>query len=209
MIRLFTIEDHPVIITGLRNTFRPSRDGIEIIGSANSVDEAVAKADASTFDIFLLDLWIPGYHPLQNVKKIKDNFPGKPVVMFTSEDSTVWQRKMFEAGAMAYLLKNADKSEIKETLEKVSRGRTVFEGMIEPEREQTFRSGFSDPKIVLTPNQREYAIFLANGLSHQEIAEKKGLSISTVEKTIKSLRDKCDAKNNLDLVRILLERGVI
>jgi len=145
MIRLFTIEDHPVIITGLRNTFRPSRDQIEIIGSANSVDEAVTKADPDTFDIFLLDLWIPGYHPLQNVKKLKENFPGKPVVMFTSEDSTVWQRKMFEAGAMAYLLKNAEKIEIKATLEKVSHGMTVFSGMIEPEREQIFRSGFADP----------------------------------------------------------------
>jgi DNA-binding NarL/FixJ family response regulator len=209
MIRLFTIEDHPVIITGLRNTFRPSRDQIEIIGSANSVDEAVTKADPDTFDIFLLDLWIPGYHPLQNVKKLKENFPGKPVVMFTSEDSTVWQRKMFEAGAMAYLLKNAEKIEIKATLEKVSHGMTVFSGMIEPEREQIFRSGFADPKYVLTTNQKEYVVFLSNGLTQQEIAEKKGLSISTVEKTIKNIREKCDAKNNLELVKILLEQGVI
>jgi DNA-binding NarL/FixJ family response regulator len=209
MIRLFTIEDHPVIITGLRNTFRPSRDQIEIIGSANSVDEAVTKADPDTFDIFLLDLWIPGSHPLQNVKKLKENVPGKPVVMFTSEDSTVWQRKMFEAGAMAYLLKNAEKIEIKATLEKVSHGMTVFSGMIEPEREQIFRSGFADPKYVLTTNQKEYVVFLSNGLTQQEIAEKKGLSISTVEKTIKNIREKCDAKNNLELVKILLEQGVI
>ena len=209
MIRLFTIEDHPVIITGLRNTFRPSRDGIEIIGSANSVDEAIMKADPTTFDIFLLDLWIPGYHPLQNVKKIKENFPGKPVVMFTSEDSNVWQRKMFEAGAMAYLLKNAEKNEIKATLEKVFNGMTVFSGMIEPEREQIFRSGFADPKYVLTTNQKEYVIFLSNGLTQQEIAEKKGLSLSTVEKTIKNIREKCDAKNNTELIKILLERGVI
>ena len=209
MIRLFTVEDHPVIITGLRNTFRPSRDGIEIVGSANNVDEAVEAADPSGFDIFLLDLWIPGYQPLYNIKKIKEYFPGKPVVMFTSEDSTLWQRKMFEAGAMAYLLKNAEKIEIKATLEKVSHGMTVFSGMIEPEREQIFRSGFADPKYVLTTNQKEYVVFLSNGLTQQEIAEKKGLSISTVEKTIKNIREKCDAKNNLELVKILLEQGVI
>lgn len=209
MIRLFTIEDHPVIITGLRNTFRPSRDGIEIIGSANNVDEAVGAADPSSFDIFLLDLWIPGYQPLQNIKKIKEYFPGKPVVMFTSEDSTLWQRKMFEAGAMAYLLKNAEKNEIRMTLEKVSQGMTVFTGMIEPEREQAFRAGFADPKYILTPNQKEYVVFLSNGLTQQEIAEKKSLSISTVEKTIKNIREKCGARNNAELVKILLERGII
>ena len=209
MIRLFTIEDHPVIITGLRNTFRPSRDGIEIVGSANNVDEAISAADPSSFDIFLLDLWIPGYQPLQNIKKIKQHFPGKPVVMFTSEDSMLWQRKMFEAGAMAYLLKNAEKSEIRLTLEKVSQGMTVFTGMIEPEREQAFRAGFADPRYILTPNQKEYVVFLSNGLTQQQIAEKKLLSISTVEKTIKNIREKCNARNNAELVKILLERGVI
>ncbi|MCX6244520.1 MAG: response regulator transcription factor [Bacteroidetes bacterium] len=209
MIRLFTIEDHPVIITGLRNTFRPSRDGIEIVGSANNVDEAMMKADPASFDIFLLDLWIPGYHPLQNVKKIREQFPGKPVVMFTSEDSSIWQRKMFEAGAMAYLLKNAEKNEIRLTLEKVSRGMTVYSVVIEPEREQTFRAGFADPKYTLTQNQKEYVVFLSNGLTQQEIAEKKSLSLSTVEKTIKNIREKCSARNNAELVKILLERGVI
>src|ERR1035437_403628 len=209
MIRLFTIEDHPVIITGLRNTFRPSRDGIEIVGSANHVDEAIETADPSLFDIFLLDLWIPGYQPLQNIKKIKQHFPGKPVVMFTSEDSMLWQRKMFEAGAMAYLLKNAEKSEIRMTLEKVSLGMTVFTGMMEPEREQAFRAGFADPRYILTPNKTEYVVLLSNGLTQQEIAEKKVLSISTVEKTIKNIREKCKARNNAELVKILLERGVI
>ena len=209
MIRLFTIEDHPVIITGLRNTFRPSRDGIEIIGSTNNVDKAIATADPSLFDVFLLDLWIPGYQPLQNIKKIREHFPGKPIVMFTSEDSALWQRKMFEAGAMAYLLKNAEKNEIRLTLEKVFQGMTVFTGMIEPEREQTFRAGFADPKYILTPNQKEYVVFLSNGLTQHEIAEKKSLSISTVEKTIKNIREKCSARNNAELVKILLERGVI
>ena len=71
MIRLFTIEDHPVIVTGLRNLFRPSRDEIEIVGSASSVDELIQKGIQEEFDIFLLDLWIPDSHPIQNVKKLK------------------------------------------------------------------------------------------------------------------------------------------
>ena len=209
MIRLFTIEDHPIIITGLRHTFRPARDGIEIVGSASNVDEAIMAADPSSFDVLLLDLWIPGSHPLQNMKKIREHFPGKPIVIFTSEDSTLWQRKMFEAGAIAYLLKSSKKNEIHQTLEKVFQGMTVFTGMIEPEREQAFRAGFADPRFILTPNQKEYVIFLSNGLTQQEIAEKKNLSLSTVEKTIKVIRKKCGSRNNTELVKILLERGII
>jgi DNA-binding NarL/FixJ family response regulator len=209
MIRLFVIEDHPVIVTGLRNLFRPSRDGIEIIDSASSVDEACGKGIPEKFDIFLLDLWLPGSHPLQNVKKLKERFPGKPVVMFTSEDSSIWQKKMFEAGAMAYLLKSADKFEIRSTLEKVSKGLIVFTGMVEPNDEDKFRSAFGDPKYILTPNQKELVVMLSKGLSQQQIADNKGTSVSTVEKTLKHIREKCDARNNAELVRILLERGVI
>jgi DNA-binding NarL/FixJ family response regulator len=209
MIRLFTIEDHPVIITGLRNLFRPSRDGIEIVGSANHVDEAIMKADSEAFDIFLLDLWIPSSHPLQNVKRIKEKFPNKPIVIFTSEESMIWQRKMFEAGAVAYLLKNAEKSEIKTTLEKVARGLTIFSGVIEPIDDEKFKSVLTDPKYILTSNQKELVVMLSNGLSQQAIADQKGTSISNVEKTLKHIREKCHAKSNVELIKILIERGIL
>ena len=136
MIRLFVIEDHPVIITGLKNLFRPSRDEIEITDSAFNVDDAVQRANPELFDILLLDLWLPEANPLQNVKKLKDRFPGKPIVIFTSESSSSWQRKMFEAGVMAYLLKSADRYEIKTTLGKVFKGQIVFSGMAESDEEK-------------------------------------------------------------------------
>jgi DNA-binding NarL/FixJ family response regulator len=209
MIRLFTIEDHPVIITGLRNLFRPSRDGIEIVGSANHVDEAIIKAEPESFDIFLLDLWIPSSHPLQNVKRIREKFPNKPIVIFTSEESMIWQRKMFEAGAVAYLLKNADKAEIKSTLEKVAKGLTIFTGVIETTEDEKFRTAFTDSKYILTSNQKELVVMLSNGLSQQAIADEKGTSISNVEKTLKHIREKCHAKSNVELIKILIERGVL
>jgi DNA-binding NarL/FixJ family response regulator len=209
MIRLFVIEDHPVIVTGLKNLFRPSRDEIEITGNAFNVDDAVLKADAETFDVFLLDLWLPDAHPLMNVKKLKEKFHGKPIVIFTSEDSSSWQRKMFEAGVMAYLLKSTNKSEIKSTLEKVIRGQIVFSGLVEPDYEKKLATILSGQKYHLTPNQQELVILLSSGLTQQQIADAKKTSVSTVEKTLKHVRERCDAKNNAELVKILLEKGII
>jgi DNA-binding NarL/FixJ family response regulator len=209
MIRLFVIEDHPVIVTGLKNLFRPSRDGIEITDSSFNVDDAVSKADPNTFDIFLLDLWLPDAHPLMNVKKLKESFHGKPIVIFTSEDSSSWQRKMFEAGVMAYLLKSTNKAEIKSTLEKVIRGQIVFSGLVEPDYEKKLSNILSGQKYHLTPNQKELVILLSSGLTQQQIADSKKTSVSTVEKTLKHVRERCDAKNNAELVKILLEKGII
>ncbi len=209
MIRLFVIEDHPVIVTGLKNLFRPSRDEIEITGSASNVDNAVNRTDGETFDIFLLDLWLPDAHPLMNVKKLKEKFPGKPIVIFTSEDSASWQRKMFEAGVMAYLLKSTNKAEIKSTLEKVMRGQIVFSGLVEPDYEKKLASVLSGKKYHLTPNLQELVILLSSGLTQQQIADAKKTSVSTVEKTLKHIREKCDAKNNAELIKILIEKGII
>lgn len=209
MIRLFVIEDHPVIVTGLKNLFRPSRDEIEITGNAFNVDDAVMKADAETFDVFFLDLWLPDAHPLMNVKKLKEKFHGKPIVIFTSEDSSSWQRKMFEAGVMAYLLKSTNKSEIKSTLEKVIRGQIVFSGLVEPDYEKKLATILSGQKYHLTANQQELVILLSSGLTQQQIADAKKTSVSTVEKTLKHVRERCDAKNNAELVKILLEKGII
>jgi len=209
MIKLFVIEDHPVIVTGLKNLFRPSRDEIEIMGNAVNVDDAVAKADAESFDVFLLDLWLPEANPLVNVKKLKEKFPGKPIVIFTSEDSSSWQRKMFEAGVMAYLLKSTNKSEIKSTLEKVVRGQIVFSGMVEPDYERKLATILSGQKYHLTPNQHELVVLLSSGLTQQQIADAKKTSVSTVEKTLKHVRERCDAKNNAELIKILLEKGII
>ncbi|MEI6434449.1 MAG: response regulator transcription factor [Bacteroidota bacterium] len=209
MIRLYIIEDHPVIVSGLKGLFRPSRDEIEITGSAIDVEDAIVKADSTTFDIFLLDLWIPNAHPLLNVRKLKENFNHKPIVIFTSEDSSSWQRKMFEAGVMAYMLKNAGKSEIKLTLEKVMKGQVVFSGSFDNENERKSSSVFSGQTFQLTANQKELITLLSSGLTQQQIADAKKTSVSTVEKTLKHVREKCGAKNNAELVRNLLEKGYI
>jgi DNA-binding NarL/FixJ family response regulator len=213
MIRLFVIEDHPIIVTGLRNLFRPSRDGIEINGSAASAEEAIQTADPEIFDIIMLDLWLQSSTPGENIKMLKEKFPDKPIVMFTSESSSVWQRKMFDAGAKAYLLKTAEKNEIKLTLEKVAMGMTVFAGIMEqdflnkklsPETLST-----SSAKHFLTPNQLEIAIMLSNGVTQKKIADSKGTSISNIEKTIKHIREAFNARNNAELIKILLEQGII
>ena len=209
MIRLFVIEDHPVIVTGLRNLFRPSRDEIEVVGSSSNMDDAIIHADPDTFDIFMLDLWLPDSHPLQNVKKLKDNFPGKPIMIFTSEESSAWQRKMFEAGVMAYLLKSSSKFEIKSTLEKIMKGQIVFSGLVEPDYEKNLMSVLSGQKYNLTPNQKELVFLLSSGLTQQQIADSKKTSVSTVEKTLKHVREKYAAKNNSELINILLEKGII
>jgi len=206
MIRLFIIEDHPVIVAGLKSMFRPLRDGIGITGSAENVDELLnSQIDPGTFDIIILDLWISAISPLENIRKLLQQLPSKPVVIYTTEDSSYWQRKMFTAGAMAYIIKTSHKSELKSTLEKVAEGQTVFSGSFSQHPSKKFSFGPRNKMFLLTTNQNEIIHLLSRGLTLKKIAEYTGTSISNIEKTVSHIRDLYDAKNNTELMRIFKE----
>ncbi|MDP4281023.1 MAG: response regulator, partial [Bacteroidota bacterium] len=99
MVRLFIIEDHlTVIVSSLRFLFRPQRDDIKVVGYSADPEDIVKNADPSGFDLFVLDLHIPGLQPIDNIRKLKKHFPDKPVVIFTNDKSSSWKAKMLQEG---------------------------------------------------------------------------------------------------------------
>ena len=209
MIRLFIIEDHPVIVSGLNMLFRNGNNGLDIIDSASHVSEAIKKADPAMFDLFLLDLWIPESNPADNVKQLRKHFPDKPIVIYTSEETAVWHRKMLNAGVKAYIVKTADVSEIRSTLELVASGKTVINGRAFPEEALSEYLSMLEGKFILSPIQLEMVYLLSKGLTQGEVADKTNSSLSKVEKMLKQIRESCGAKTNAELVRILMERKEI
>jgi two-component system, NarL family, invasion response regulator UvrY len=210
MIRLFVIEDHlAIIVAGLKFHFRPGRDGIEITGTAENVDNAILSANPDEFDLFLLDLWIPGTMPLQNVRKLKDKFPGKPVVIYTSELSSSWKRRMMEEGVLAYITKNAGRHDIKNAIEKAARGETMFIGISDREDSNLTGNLSGDNDKRLSPIHKEILVLLMDGLTHKDIAGRLKTSPSNIEKTLQKLRLRFNSKNNLELINILKELGEI
>jgi DNA-binding NarL/FixJ family response regulator len=206
MIRLFVIEDHPVVLSGLRNLFRPSRDNIEIAGTAKDVSEATSLATGTPFDIFILDLWIPGSDPVDNLAVLKRAFPHKPVIIYTQEQSFHWQQKMFKHGVSAYIIKSAERDEIKSILEQVSTGLTVYSKPMEQFEAKTELLGLEDPVYGLTSFQKQVILRLTEGHSTKDISRIEHKSVSLIQKTVKHIREIFNAKNNLELVKILMQQ---
>jgi len=205
MIRVFAVEDHPVTLSGIKSMFRPHRDGIMIAGSAPNVDLFIKTTKADQFDVIILDLYIPGFLPTDNVSKIKSAFPEKPIAIFTSEEREVWKRKMMDAGVNAYVFKNADREEIKFIIRKISTGEFCFSGS--PDLVQ----GARDPlrKLVFTDNHLEIVSLLAQGKTQTEISLIKGTGASNIEKTLVTIRKKAKVKSNFELIKVFIERGFI
>jgi len=205
MIRLYVIEDHPVILSGLRNMFRPIRDEIMVTGSAESVDEALEKAEPGNFEIIVLDLWLSDSGPLDNIALLKKRFPGKPVVIYTAEESYLWQRRMYNAGAAAYIVKKIRRPEMKIILEKVAAGEIVFTDLVKQNLKLNLLISKPQLPFKLNAHQQEIIDMLVRGFSMQKIAKLNDISISNVEKTFHHLRKLYDARNNTQLINILSE----
>jgi len=210
MIRIFIIDDHPLVISGLKNMFRKDRDNIEVTGSALDVPMALQEIKTSSFDIILLDLWIRDTRPLENLRMLRRKFPFKPVVILTYEDCTIWQRKMYHAGAAGYLLKTSNKAQLREALVKIADERIVFPHLFE---EVKYRRDLSSGTIVqnekLTPHQHDVVSLLCEGNSRLQIGKRLSISISTLDKILNNIRRKFQAKTNSQLIWLLSKKKIL
>jgi len=126
MIGLFSIDDHFLIIEGLYKTFDPVADGIGLVGSAFSVEEAILKIPQTRTDIIVLDLYIDESDPVENFQRLRKAFPAIPIVILSMEDAKRWQIKMFKLGVMAFLNKTEKKETMKNVLLQVADGNLVM-----------------------------------------------------------------------------------
>lgn len=205
MKKLFIIEDHPVIIAGLHNLFHFSSEGFKISGHANSLDEFLRNKDKYEIDIIILDLYLPGTRPDENVRKLRELYPDVPIVIYTSEESDVWKRKMIGLGVHAYITKDATKAEMIVTLNKVAKGEYVI-SLKSPFR-NTPHQGLSKP--IFTKNQMEILNLLCDVKNQEKIAKIKGTTVSNIEKTLKIMRRNAGVSTNLELIKHCTEHGLL
>ena len=184
MIRVFVIEDHPIFMNGLKYDFRKSRDNIEITATALSIKDVLIKGKSEDFDLFILDLWLPHSHPVDNVKLLKEKFPDKPILILTSEESPFWKQQMFLAGAKAYIIKNTDKKELKNAIQRVAVGETVLPSFSFLNDSSSVNRDEVMNNFIIKPSEKEIFYLMANGLTQKDIAEKQHKTVSAIEKVV-------------------------
>lgn len=208
MIRIFSIEDHWMVIDGLRARFRGDRDEISITCTATNMGAAI-KTDPETFDLILLDLLIPGTDPVENVKKLKRIFPGKPIVILTSEERTVWEVQMCMAGVQAYLTKNDQRKYLKEIIKRVAGGENLCKTRLAELKINTEGSDSPVQPYLLKPTEKAILALFVKQMALKEIAAKLDMTESAVGKTMARLRMEFKAKSNAGMILLLREAKII
>lgn len=176
-IRVLIVDDHPIVVEGLR-AFLALYDDLQVLGSAATAADAVTKARAVGPHVVLLDLQLQDGTALSTIPKLRALAGSPRVLVLTSFLDDEYVRGAIDLGASGYLVKKAGAERILDGIRAAARGELV----LDPDAARALTGRTRDPLSALTRREHDVIACLARGLSNREIARE----LTITEKTVKS-----------------------
>lgn len=209
---LILADDHRIVRQGLRALLATEPD-FKLAGEAADGIETVRLVDRLQPDILVLDLMMPGLNGLEVARQVHKRAPATRIVILSMHSDEAYVLEALRAGASAFVLKEASAEDLVRALREVGAGRRYFSPPISEETIDRYlkkAAGSSlDPFHLLTTREREVLQLTAEGLSGNEISQKLFISRRTVESHRASLMRKLGVRNQKELVRLALQRGLL
>jgi two-component system, NarL family, response regulator NreC len=211
-IRVMLVDDHAMLRAGLQMAVNSQPD-MEVVGQASSGSETLEQAHACRPDVVVMDISLPDLGGAEVTEQIRDELPGVRILAFTRHGDPSYLRRMLQAGASGYMLKNADASALLQAIRVVAAGGAYIDPVLAGSLVETVisRSGGAGSAQValgeLTARERDVLRLIAWGRSNKEIATQFGISIKTVEYYKAQATEKLQLHSRTDIVRYALTQG--
>jgi DNA-binding NarL/FixJ family response regulator len=179
VIRVVIADDHRVVRVGLEQLLE-TFDDVELVGIADGGERAVELATAEKPDVLLLDLSMPEVDGIEVTSRVASASPDTRVVVFTSFSDREQIVRALDAGAIGYLLKDAEPEAIHDALRAAARG----EAPLAPKAAAALlesRSERAGSAVELTVRERDVLALVIAGDANKQIARKLGISEKTVK----------------------------
>jgi DNA-binding NarL/FixJ family response regulator len=207
-MRVLLVDDHPVFRDGLRAALASA--GLDVVGEAGSVAEAISAASERLPDVILMDLQLPDGSGSDATRAIVAAQPEVQVVMLTmtGDDDAVFAA--LAAGARGYLLKGSDRAAILAAVESVARGEAILGAGVATRVLDHFASGARQPTPLpeLSDREREVLALVADGLTNTAIAERLFVSSKTVRNHVSNILTKLQVDNRTEAGRRARDAGI-
>ena len=201
-IRIFCIDDHPLMREGIAAIIRNEPDML-LVAEASNGREAIQGFREHRPDITLMDLRLPDISGIDAMVAIRTEFADARIIMLTTFEGDVEIRRALQAGAVSYMLKTMPRRQLVETIRRVYSGKKH----IPPEIAARLAEHMGDESL----SKREVDVLqkIAGGNRNGDIAELLFISEETVKGHVKHIMEKLGASDRTEAVAIGIRRGII
>ena len=204
MIRVLIAEDHAVVRSGLERLLATTSD-IEVVGGAADGAEAVTLAGELRPDVVLMDLSMPNVDGIEATRRILGESERPQVVVLTSISDREKIEAALDAGAIGYLLKDAEPDDVIRGIRAAARG----ESPIAPKAARELLSARGRrPELKLSEREQEVLRCVAEGLPNKLIASRLGISEKTVKAHLTRIYQQIGVTDRTQAALWARERGL-
>jgi DNA-binding NarL/FixJ family response regulator len=202
LIRTICIDDHPLIVAGVRAILEAESDFL-FVGGASTGEEGIRLFREVIPDVTLVDLRLGVITGVEVIATIAREYPGAKLIALTSYKGDEDIHRALAAGAMGYILKDLMHSDLMDAIRKVDEGRPVLgPSVAKALAEHTSRT-------ELTRRELEVLTLMASGCANKSIASRAGVSEETVKFHVKNILSKLEANDRTHAIGIAVRRGML
>ena len=210
-IRVLLADDHTVVRQGLRRILETDAE-VEIVGEVGDGRAALNAVRDLKPNVALLDISLPSLNGIEVTRQIAKDVPETNVLILSMHADDAYIRQSLKAGAMGYLLKDADDQDLLKAITAVSAGSSYFSPRVSKVVRDGYLSDLGEPAddlAILSDREREVLQLVAEGKSNKEVAQILNLAVSTAESHRKHVMEKLDLHNTAEIVRFAVRKGII
>jgi len=211
LIRVLIVDDHDLVRAGISRMLSDDGD-IQVIGQAESGEEAIDKVKADAPDVVLMDLRMPGIGGLEAIRRILRANDEVRVIAVTACSDGPLPARVMQAGAHAYITKGADMAEMLRAIRRVHAGQRYISPEIAQEMALSKVTDGGDQQTQfddLSERELQIATMIVNCHKVQEISDKLCLSPKTVNSYRYRIFEKLGINSDVELVLKAVKLGLL
>lgn len=210
LISVLLVDDHAVVRDGVRHLLEV-QPGMRVVGSFGDGRAAVAFAEASDFDVAVIDVAMPGMNGIEVAREIHDCCPSVHILMLSMHSSPEHIYQSFEAGAQGYLLKESAGNEVIDAVRAVHSGRRFLSRKIDSNALDLYireRRRKGSPLLQLSARERQVLQLIVEGLTSAEVGTVLTLSPKSVDTYRSRMMKKLEIGDMPGLVKFAIRHGL-
>lgn len=208
-VTVILIDDHEVVREGVR-AFLSTRDDIDVVGEADGETMGVALAAEVTPDVALVDLIMGDGDGVTTTRRIRQVSPRTQVVVLTSFDDRNWVIPALRAGALSYVLKDVDGTELADVVRRAAIGEAVLHPRVAGHVVRRLQREATEPSIAdLTERELEVLRIIAQGANNAQIAAELVVSEKTVKGHVSNVLAKLQVDDRTQAAVFAWRTGIV